>query len=313
MKHYFHWQNLNDKPGKRTGSILRHGRAWWGNFRWEWCFLRSWEAGFGTSLSLCDHEDDAISAMFILPWLGGFYCGWQNRKLYDLFARWTSRDPLPRITYPQDLQAPLACDHCCQAFPNVTISPTQIAVAPCPVCGFPLHHIDLTKPHEWWMTNGREIGVQFFSGTIWLRLWHDPMESRSNDPWWWEMRVNIPDLFLGRQKHSEETLETREIIVPMPEGSYTGRCTMKLETWKRSRWFAKRLVRAHIDMNAGQGIPFPGKGENSWDCGEDATWGMCTGAKDTVEAVAHLFESVMRDRTRYGNGFLWRPEAKRVA
>lgn len=38
---YFHWQNLNEKPGGRTGSPLKHGRAWWritdkGELHWEW-------------------------------------------------------------------------------------------------------------------------------------------------------------------------------------------------------------------------------------------------------------------------------------
>lgn len=39
----FHWQNLNEKKGGKTGSILRHGRAWLGlgryyrpTLRWEW-------------------------------------------------------------------------------------------------------------------------------------------------------------------------------------------------------------------------------------------------------------------------------------
>lgn len=311
MKHYYHWQNLNEKPGKHTGSILRHGRAWWGSFRWEWAFLRDWDCGI--SLALCDHEDEAISMMFMLPLLGGFYFGWQNKRLWNLFARWTSRNPAPHVYYPNDPQAPLACDHCCQAFPSITISPMQIPAEPCPVCGYPLHHIDLSRPHQYWMTNGREIGVRVFGGAIWIRLWHDPMESRSRDPWWWEITIHPVDLLLGRHQHSEEVLETREIIVPMPEGVYTGRCTMKLETWKRRRWFAKRLIRAHIDMNEGQGVPFPGKGEDSWNCGEDATHGLCTVARDPVEAVAHLFESVMRDRARYGNGFLWRPEERKRA
>jgi hypothetical protein len=316
VKHYYHWQNLNEKPGKRTGSIMRHGRAWWGAFRWEWSFLRSWEHGFGISLALCSHDDEAISTMFMLPLLGGIYCGWQNRRLYERFARWTSRDPAPHVTYPFDSQLPLACGRCLKTFPDIEISPHQIPAASCPLCGYPLHRSDLTKPHEFWITNGREIGWQFFSGTFWLRLWHDPMESRcgpNGDPWWWEMRVNIPDLLLGRNKYSDEVLETREIVVPMPEGSYTGRCTMKLETWKRPRWFAKRLVRAHIDMNEGQQIPFPGKGEDSWNCGEDATFGLCTPARDVVEATAHLFQSVMRDRARYGNGFNWRPQEKKRA
>src|SRR5690606_25314615 len=80
-----------------------------------------------------------------------------------------------------------------------------------------------------------------------------------------------------------------------------GKASLYISTWKRPRWpFATRIRRVQIDMDKDEQIPVMGKGENSWDCGEDATYGI-TVAADTIEAgVAKLVESILRSRRRYG-------------
>lgn len=61
----------------------------------------------------------------------------------------------------------------------------------------------------------------------------------------------------------------------------------------------------------GKPIPVPGKGENSWDCDDDAIHSS-HGPHSTVhQAVAALVASVYRDRTRYGSGPEWQPTAAR--
>jgi hypothetical protein len=67
-----------------------------------------------------------------------------------------------------------------------------------------------------------------------------------------------------------------------------------------------RRIRAKITPDTP--IPFPGKGENSWDCGEDATHSMTCNATNEQEAVAKLVASVLNDRYRHG-GKNWRPAA----
>lgn len=49
-----------------------------------------------------------------------------------------------------------------------------------------------------------------------------------------------------------------------------------------------------------QGIPFPGKGENSWDCGDDAYYGF--GGATIESAVADIIADTLKRR---GNN--WRP------
>jgi hypothetical protein len=54
------------------------------------------------------------------------------------------------------------------------------------------------------------------------------------------------------------------------------------------------------------GVPVPGKGENSWDCGEDALYSLSTTAATIDEAIEKFKASVMKTRERYG-GKDWMP------
>lgn len=54
-------------------------------------------------------------------------------------------------------------------------------------------------------------------------------------------------------------------------------------------------------------VPFPGKGENSWDCGEDAIMGAGADEPTPEAAVASVVKSALRNRRRYG-GEGWKPE-----
>jgi hypothetical protein len=55
----------------------------------------------------------------------------------------------------------------------------------------------------------------------------------------------------------------------MPEGKYPAHVKRERRTWKRPRWFTP-LVREYWDVDVESGIRVPGKGENSWDCDDDA-------------------------------------------
>lgn len=147
--------------------------------------------------------------------------------------------------------------------------------------------------------NGRTIGFYLWHGNLSISLWYDPMESRSSDPKWWHLYYDLRRVFWGRSNYSERVIETREILVPMPEHSYPATSKLFESTWSHPRWFDKKMVRCKIDIPGG--IPFKGKGENSWDCGTDATFGITTGkVRDIPEAVGHLVTSVLRDRVRNG-------------
>ena len=110
--------------------------------------------------------------------------------------------------------------------------------------------------------------------------------------------LDITDLLKGRSKYFNEVLETRDLEIPMLEKSYP--CTIKLErrTWTFPRWF--KIVNYGADIQIPGGIPFPGKGENSWDCGDDGLWGMSCNAKTIPEAIAKVVQSVYETRIKRG-------------
>lgn len=145
----------------------------------------------------------------------------------------------------------------------------------------------------------REFRVAFEDGAARFSLWHNPHDWNSRDPWWMQTySFHFADFFMGRQKHTKETIETRDVLIPMPEGSYPATVEFVRAKWKRPRWFA--LVKTCADVKMDRGIPFEGKGENSWDCGEDAMNSMWTPAASIEDAIGKVVASVMKDRRRYG-------------
>jgi hypothetical protein len=179
-------------------------------------------------------------------------------------------------------------------------------------------HTERLMP-RWWLAPGpgyvsREYKLSF-AWEEWRVSWAwggDPMSWSSRDPWWKNGSRSLKDVFFGRMKYREGEPERHRIAVQMPEGTYTGTCVMRADSWKRPLWFRRVIRRAHIDMDKGQHVPFPGKGENSWDCGEDGIYGMTCVARDQYDAAAQVAASALRSRERYG-GRNWKPAARNGA
>ena len=155
--------------------------------------------------------------------------------------------------------------------------------------------------------NGRDIGFHWMEGSLFINLWSDPMEWRSQDPKWGSFTICPSDILLGKRKYSERELRTDTRMLTLPERTYPVQIKLMEATWKRPRWpFPDKIVRASVEVEGG--VPVPGKGENSWDCGEDAIYSSTMPAKTFDEALSGLYASVMRDRERYG-GKNWLPSA----
>ena len=153
----------------------------------------------------------------------------------------------------------------------------------------------------------REFEVGFHDWILRLVVWGRPGEWRKQDPWWIRgVSLDVLDFLLGRAKHTELDLDFTPSIVPMPEAAYE--CTVRLfeSTWKRPRWFARRLIRATVDIPTG--IPFPGKGEDSWSCGVDRCFSLTCPADTEEKAIARVVESVLRSRHKYGGSVIWQPD-----
>lgn len=151
----------------------------------------------------------------------------------------------------------------------------------------------------------REIKVSIHSGALWWSFWQPTMEWSSKTPRWRNGCWHPLDTLLGRAQYRSKVVQERGIQVPMPEGSYEATAKLTEDSWIRPRWpLGKHILRCTIDVP--EGIPEPGKGENSWDCGDDATFGITVPARSIHEGIGKLVASVTETRLRRG-GTNWQP------
>ena len=90
-------------------------------------------------------------------------------------------------------------------------------------------------------------------------------------------------------------------LAPLPEGLYQLEIEEVLSCRRRERWLRPKDVRRGFQIKALQPPQFAGKGENSWDCGDDGIYEMSTfTARNVGEAVAEYVKHVLGYRKRYG-------------
>jgi hypothetical protein len=147
--------------------------------------------------------------------------------------------------------------------------------------------------------NGRAVGFSVHSGALWWNVWADQMEWRRGDPKWMNGSFNPADFFLGRYRYSKREIERQEVVIPMPEGAYPATVVIEEAEWRRPRWpFPRRRMQADVKIPGG--IPHQGKGENAWDCGDDATFGLGCSARTVPEAIGEVVAVCLKDRRSYG-------------
>lgn len=155
-----------------------------------------------------------------------------------------------------------------------------------------------------------EWGLSIHDGSLFWDMGGEWGHWSRADPWYKHGSINFLDTVFGRTQHHERVVKTTETEVPMKEGKYPCVVTLKDEWWTRKRtgqivWH--RRNGAHVEVQAKGGIPFPGKGENSWDCGMDGLCSSHCSATTTEEAVASVVESVLKSRRRHGGSVNWVP------
>lgn len=154
-----------------------------------------------------------------------------------------------------------------------------------------------------WEDGERELGISWSDGYLHLSLWCRPGHDWSRGDRWWHFKQpilwNPADFFLGRNKYSDRELETGTTEVTMPERTYPATYRLFESTWKRPRWpWPLRIVRGEIEVEGG--IPIPGKGENSWDLDDDATYSLTCPATSPADLIEKMRASVLRRREKYG-------------
>lgn len=161
----------------------------------------------------------------------------------------------------------------------------------------------LTVLRSW--TEHDIVNVSWVEGSLYWSFFHPTYEWTSGTPWWRHHCFHVSDWVLGRSKYSTVTLERREVAVPLPEGSYPATARLELSSWKR-RFSTLRQFSVVVDLPDDRPVPVPGKGENSWDCGDDAIYSWSGRARTIEEGVGRLVTQVLSTRVRYG-GPSWAP------
>lgn len=147
--------------------------------------------------------------------------------------------------------------------------------------------------------DGRKTELSIHDWAFWGSIWAREHSWSRDDPWWMHWHLDFADLVLGKNVHSAEALDERDVRIPMPEGAYEAKAIFKRETWKRSRWpWPLVITRLHLEIPGG--VPVPGKGENSWDCGPDATYGTTGPAQSIEEGIGRFVGSTLALRKRRG-------------
>ena len=150
----------------------------------------------------------------------------------------------------------------------------------------------------------RSIGCYFSDWTFRWSIWVGTMASWSRDAtwcrWWRQGHIDFTDLVLGKTTYRREVVKSGlSLHIPMPEGVYPATAQIEHATWKRPRWFAKQRTYVQVDVPNG-GLPFSGKGDNSWDCGDDGLCGYSVEGTSLEKAIAHGIEVALTNRRRYG-------------
>lgn len=161
---------------------------------------------------------------------------------------------------------------------------------------FPIYYFgaDFDRGHD------RSIELCVHDWSVWYHVWVGSMASWSRDyswcRWWRQGSLHVGAL-LGRWVATHALERTVPVQIPMPEGVYHG--TARIERWVRGRrfWFKRHTTEVWLDIP--KGIPHAGKGENSWDCGDDGLFGI--GGSSVEDAMNRAVTSVLDSRRRHGH------------
>lgn len=116
----------------------------------------------------------------------------------------------------------------------------------------------------------------------------------------------------GASRYEVRQVEKAKVVVPMVEGNYPAMVTINRVRWTRPRWFSTPWFwRGEIEIPGG--IPLPGKGENSWDCEDDATHAISFAVQDyplsVEDVVVMTITDMVQHRSHHGASLDWKPDA----
>jgi hypothetical protein len=151
---------------------------------------------------------------------------------------------------------------------------------------------------EVWLPERREFDFYVADWSVRFTPWGRWGEWRAADPWWIRgVSLDIRELVLGQRVYEAEELALVPCSVPMPEGQYAAVAKVQRVTRGFARWFKR--TGNEVTLTIPNGIPFAGKGENSWDCGDDGLFSI--GGYSVDDAIRCAQASAMESRRRHGH------------
>lgn len=165
---------------------------------------------------------------------------------------------------------------------------------------------------------GKEWGISFWDGHLKLawacddsEMHYDGKGGRGRPKCGWQWSCFLMDVIFGRCKYTREETARQTRILTMPEGKYQAACVVTHATWRRARWPWWPLTRTRDRLEAEFDPPvgLPGKGENSYDCDDDATYSVTMPLKHgDIQATLNAFAlDTLRERQQRG-GLTWQPQ-----
>jgi hypothetical protein len=267
-----HWQNLNDKKDGATGSILRHGRAW-----------------------IRGKYDESIKG--------------RRKELHLEWSLWTHFWALQLDVGSGDADDGISLWVACGLFSlHVTLEGILSRK-------FIERQRQKAIDTKWmgyaYMAFPRVTGIRIHSGSIWFEIWNQDAGWDSRQPKWMSFNFNVVDFLFGRTKYASKEIQSTEAEIVLNDGRHPLKVTLTEDSWKRPRLPKAKIVR-RAKIESVKGVPVPGKGENSWDCDDDAIFGSTFPSESLEDALSKFRESVLKTRERYG-GKNWLPEKDKEA
>lgn len=119
----------------------------------------------------------------------------------------------------------------------------------------------------------------------------------------WEiaLRLRPLDWIFGRPKRDKGVVEVRDVTIELDGKKHAAQWTLERWATTRARWPWEYGVRLASWLKVENPPRFAGKGENSWDCGDDAIYGMGSPKTDPGAVIGEYVGRVLEYRERYGN------------
>jgi hypothetical protein len=145
----------------------------------------------------------------------------------------------------------------------------------------------------------RQYGITLYEEYIWFDFHRDDYGFSEG---WKGLHLTFDwhKFVFGKTKYETVDHAPAKIWIKLPEGEYLADAKMFESTWSWKR-FKKPHKMMRCEVTPEIPVPVPGKGENSWDCDDDAIYCSTFPCESLEEAAVEFAESIMRTRRKYAS------------